>query len=88
MRKLNYFMTVRNTKTGNQWEEPLNSIWVNEDSPHADRYEIGMHTAPKRLSEEQVEHYAQNIIEYYNNTLRPGDSPREYLSSRVEKVLP
>lgn len=84
MKKRLYYMTVRNQKTGSQWEEPLENIWVNADSPHADTHEPGMHNAPKKLTVDEVAHYARNIVDFFNTTTREGEAKREYVSSRLE----
>jgi|GEM_PF-3927323 len=80
MRK--YFITVKNANT--QWEEEMDYMFVTKDSPHFDTHVEGMHNhIPKNLTFEQVQHYANNLIDHFNQTLRPGESTRELICCRI-----
>lgn len=84
--KTKYFITVKQVATGATWEEELTSMYVTKDSPHFESHESGMHDIPKNLTEEQVEHYGKNLVHaFFNNTLREGESPREFIGYRIEK---
>jgi hypothetical protein len=80
-----YFIKVKQIKTGREWEEPLTSMFVTKDSPHFETHEVGIHKIPNNLKQEQVRHYAENIIKFFNAGLREGESPRELLAWRIEK---
>jgi hypothetical protein len=84
-RKRKYFIKVEQVNTGDTWEEQLTSMNVTEDSPHYTTHETGMHNIVPDLTEDQLKHYAEGIITYFNNTLRPGESPRKLLSYRIEE---
>lgn len=81
-----YFMKIREIKTGREWEEEMTSMFVTEKSPHYSTHESGMHhDIPKNLTEEQVQHYAENLMLFFNRRLRAGESPRELVSYRIAK---
>lgn len=82
--KQKHLITVKNVEKGTQWEEELTSMWVTGDSPHEPTHELGMHTIDEDLTEEHLDYYGKNIINYFNDTLRPNQAPREYVSSRIE----
>ncbi|AWD92995.1 hypothetical protein HSE3_gp043 [Bacillus phage vB_BceM-HSE3] len=63
-------MTIGKVGTDVTWEEELTSMVVTEDSPHYKTHETGMHDLPKKLSKEELTHYAHNLIDWFNRTRR------------------
>lgn len=79
-----YFIKVRQVKTGNEWEEPLTSMYITKDSPHFDTHDEGMHhDILNNLTEEQVEHYAKNLMVYFNSTLRVAEGIGELENRKI-----
>lgn len=66
---MKFEIKVRNTVTGAEWWEPCE-----EEFPMVFRRNTEINS---------VEEYGPKIVEYFNSTLREGESPREFLELKI-----
>ncbi|RKJ60358.1 hypothetical protein D7X33_27955 [Butyricicoccus sp. 1XD8-22] len=64
-------MIVKQVNTGATWEEDISVIEV-DSIGRSSFLPLG-----KKVSKETAQEHAKNVIEYFNSTLRPNESPRE-----------
>lgn len=64
-------MIVKKVGTESTWEEDIAVIEVDY------RGRTGVTPLRKNASKKSAEENAQNVIKYFNSTLRPQESPRE-----------
>lgn len=64
-------MIVKKVGTESTWEEDIAVIEVDY------RGRTGVTPLRKNASKKSAEENAQNVIKYFNSTLRPHESPRE-----------
>lgn len=64
-------MIVKKVNTESTWEEDISVIEVDY------RGRTGVSPLRKNASRESAEKNAQNVIDYFNSTLRPDESQRE-----------
>ncbi|MEX3623744.1 hypothetical protein [Viridibacillus arvi] len=62
-------MVIKQVNTGRVWEESITMLDKNYRSK----------PIPKRTKREQAMLKAEEIISYFNSTLRSGESPRELI---------
>lgn len=61
------FITVRDTKSGERWEEPLDNLSIKDPA----------------ITAEYVAQYAQSVVTFFNQIAPANQPKRELISSRI-----